>query len=89
MADERESYIVAIRPEFIDELKLLSLFNLDSIQEGIKIHSDASIEKIQAAERLFEKGIITQVDGGYLTNLGIEAAEHAHALINILMLVEH
>ena len=80
---------MAVRPEFIDELNLLSLFNLDSIQEGIKIHSDAGAEKIQAAERLFEKGIITQVDGGYLTNLGIEAAEHAHALLNILMLVEH
>jgi len=80
---------VVIRPEFIEELKLLSLFNLDSIQEGIKIHHEAGTEKIQAAERLFEKGIITQVDGGYLTNLGVEAAEHAHALINILMLIEH
>ncbi len=80
---------MAIRPEFIEELKLLYLFNMDSIQEGIKIHHEAGAEKITAAERLFEKGIITQVDGGYLTNLGIEAAEHAHALINILMLVEH
>ena len=62
---------------------------MDSIQEGIKIHHEAGAEKIAAAERLFEKGIITQIDGGYLTNLGIEAAEHAHALINILMLVEH
>lgn len=80
---------MAIRPEFIEELNLLSLFNLDSIQEGLKVHHEAGAEKIAAAERLFEKGIITQVDGGYLTNLGIEAAEHAHALINILMLVEH
>ena len=80
---------MVIRPEFIEELKLLSLFNMDSIQEGIKIHHEAGAEKIAAAERLFEKGIITQIDGGYLTNLGIEAAEHAHALINILMLVEH
>ena len=80
---------MAIRPEFIEELNLLSLFNLDSIQEGIKVHHEAGADKIAAAERLFEKGIITQIDGGYLTNLGIEAAEHAHALINILMLVEH
>jgi len=80
---------VAIRPEFIEELNLLSLINLDSIQEGLKVHHEAGAKKIAAAERLFEKGIITQVDGGYLTNLGIEAAEHAHALINILMLVEH
>jgi uncharacterized protein (TIGR02647 family) len=80
---------VAIRPEFIEELNLLSLINLDSIQEWLKVHHEAGAEKIAAAERLFEKGIITQVDGGYLTNLGIEAAEHAHALINILMLVEH
>lgn len=80
---------MAIRSEFIEELNLLSLFNLDSIQEGIKIHHEAGADKIAAAERLFQKGIITQIDGGYLTNLGIEAAEHAHALINILMLVEH
>lgn len=80
---------MAIRPEFIEELNLLSLFNLDSIQEGIKIHHEAGADKVEAAQRLFEKGIITQVDGGYLTNLGIEAAEHAHALINLLMLVEH
>ena len=80
---------MAIRSEFIEELHLLSLFNLDSIKEGIKIHHEAGADKIAAAERLFQKGIITQIDGGYLTNLGIEAAEHAHALINILMLVEH
>ncbi len=80
---------MAIQPELFEELNLLALFNLDSMQEGIKVHSDAGKEKIQAAERLYEKGIITQVDGGYLTTLGIEAAQHAHALINILKLVTH
>ena len=80
---------MAIRPELIEEMKVLSMFNLDSVQEGIKIHRNAGDEKVQAAARLFEKGITTQVDGGYLTNQGIEAAEHAHALINLLKFVEH
>jgi uncharacterized protein (TIGR02647 family) len=39
---------------------------------------------IAAAERLFEGGFITQVDGGYLTPLGSTAAEHAHLLFDML-----
>ena len=73
-----------ISSDFIEEVHLLKLFNLDSMQEGIKIHHEAGSEKIHAAERLFTKGIITQIDGGYLTSLGVEAAEHAHALVDIL-----
>ena len=42
---------MAIRPEFVEELKLLSLFNLDSIQEGIKIHHEAGADKVEAAQR--------------------------------------
>jgi uncharacterized protein (TIGR02647 family) len=33
---------------------------------------------------LHKKGLITQSDGGYLTNLGLEAAEHAESLCRIL-----
>jgi len=33
---------------------------------------------------LHEKGLITQVDGGYLTDLGRKAAEHSQALTTIL-----
>ncbi|OZG72298.1 TIGR02647 family protein [Hahella sp. CCB-MM4] len=71
-------------PEMIEELELLSLFNLASTQEGIKVHKTASSSAVSAAQRLFDKGLITQVDGGYLTSLGHDAAEHAQALLQIL-----
>jgi uncharacterized protein (TIGR02647 family) len=70
--------------DLIDELHILKLYNLESMQEGIKIHSTASCEMVAAAARLFNKGIISQKDGGYLTPRGLEAAKHAHALIGLL-----
>jgi uncharacterized protein (TIGR02647 family) len=39
---------------------------------------------IEAAKRLCAKGLTTQNDGGYLTDLGIEAAEHAQRMLTIL-----
>jgi uncharacterized protein (TIGR02647 family) len=33
---------------------------------------------------LFAKGLITQQDGGYLTPLGQQAAEHVQALVRLL-----
>lgn len=72
-------------PDIVEELKLLTLFNLHSTQEGIKVHRhEASIDAVAAAERLHDKGLTTQKDGGYLTQLGIEAAEHAQSVLNIL-----
>ncbi len=70
--------------EIIDELKILARFNLDTSQEGIKVHSSANLEVIAAAQRLFSKGLITQEDGGYLTSLGRTASEHAQDLLRIL-----
>ncbi|MBS3805087.1 MAG: TIGR02647 family protein [Oleiphilaceae bacterium] len=71
--------------EHLDELNLLALFNLSSTQEGIKVHQQsATPEAVAAAERLFHKGLVTQKDGGYLTSLGIESAEHAQRLEAIL-----
>ena len=66
------------------ELNLLTQFNLKNEQDGIKVHHDAASELIAAAERLHTKGLITQVDGGYLTDLGRKAAEHSQALTTIL-----
>lgn len=66
------------------EMNVLIQFNLSSMQEGIKVHSSADTELIAATCRLFEKGLITQEDGGYLTSLGHTAAEHAKALFTIL-----
>jgi len=71
-------------PELVEEIKLLTLYNISSTQEGIKVHNAAGAAAIAAAQRLHAKGLITQADGGYLTNLGIEAAAHARALMAIL-----
>lgn len=71
-------------PDLVEEIKLLALYNISSTQEGIKVHKTAESAAIAAAERLHAKGLITQADGGYLTNLGIEAAGHAQALLTIL-----
>jgi uncharacterized protein (TIGR02647 family) len=71
-------------PELIEEINLLALYNISSIQEGIKVHKAAGAAAVAAAQRLYDKGLTTQADGGYLTNLGIEAAEHAQSLLTIL-----
>ena len=73
--------------EQIAEIDILIRYNLQTMQQGIKVHSTASKEQIEAVRRLFEKGLVTQADGGYLTTLGLRAAEHAQALL--LMLSSH
>lgn len=75
---------MALTVELIEEIKVLTYFNLASIQEGIKVHGSANPEAVLAAKRLFDKGLISQDDGGYLTDLGIEAAEHAQSVLRIL-----
>jgi uncharacterized protein (TIGR02647 family) len=71
--------------DHIAELSLLSQFESSSGQAGIKVHrNDATSETVQAAERLFAKGLITQDDGGYLTPLGSEAVELTQQLQSIL-----
>jgi len=71
--------------ELVAEIKFLSLFNLASHQEGVKVHGNADPLLIAAAERLFNKGLVSQHDGGYLTDLGVEAAEHAQKLLTVLL----
>jgi uncharacterized protein (TIGR02647 family) len=68
----------------LSELELLSHFNLESMQEGLKVHSSADPALVDAAKRLFDKGVITQADGGYLTDRGIEAARHVTCLLSLL-----
>ncbi len=70
--------------ELTAELNLLMQFNLKNEQDGIKIHHQATIDTIAAAGRLHNKGLITQNDGGYLTDLGRKAAEHTQDLSTIL-----
>ncbi len=71
-------------PENHAELHVLMIYKSASNLDGIKIHKDADPAVIAAAQRLFDGGFITQNDGGYLTALGSEAAEHAHALYDML-----
>jgi len=82
--EDNEGVLMAYTQNNLFELDLLLLFDLSSNQKGIKIHKTADAEKIAAAERLFNKGFITQVDGGYLTTLGNEAAEQAQSLFTML-----
>lgn len=79
--------IMRYTEEQMAEMDILIRYNLQSTQQGIKVHSRANKEQIAAVQRLFDKGLVTAVDGGYLTDLGRKAAEHAQALL--LMLAPH
>ena len=75
---------MSFTPDLIDELNTLIHFDLGSTQQGIKIHKTAAPAIIAATRRLHAKGLLTQVDGGYLTSLGRDAAEGAQAVLTIL-----
>lgn len=75
---------MALTPELINEIELLLKFDLSSAQVGLKIHSNAAAEMIAAARRLHAKGLVDHEDGGFLTPLGHEAAEHLQFLQQIL-----
>lgn len=75
---------MAFTKELVEELDLLALYDLENSQAGLKVHHDASAEAVAAAGRLHAKGLIDQQDGGYLTSLGLDAAEHAQVLLGIL-----
>ncbi len=68
----------------LDELNVLARYNLESLQEGIKVHKDADPSVISATARLFHKGLLDQEDGGYLTHLGLEVAEKVQSVLTIL-----
>lgn len=79
-----ERHTMHYSKEQLAEIDILINFRLDTSTTGIKVHSTAPEEKIEAVERLFDKGLVTQIDGGYLTDLGRMAAEHAQSLLLIL-----
>ncbi|MDN4504433.1 TIGR02647 family protein [Alteromonadaceae bacterium BrNp21-10] len=66
--------------EMLDEVNLLLKFPFDSMLQGIKVHHDADPKVVAACQRLFDKGVIDQNDGGYLTDLGRDLFEHAQTL---------
>ena len=71
-------------PDLVHELNTLIRFDLETSRQGIKVHKTADPEVIAATARLHAKGLLTQIDGGYLTGLGRDAAEHAQAALTIL-----
>jgi len=75
---------MTIKQELIDEIEVLLHYNLNTTQEGIKVHHTARPELLNAAERLHNKGLTDQDDGGYLTDLGHEAAEHIQNALTLL-----
>ncbi|MES2819109.1 MAG: TIGR02647 family protein [Pseudomonadota bacterium] len=79
---------MSFTPELVAELEILALFNLANTQEGLKVHHVAAPKAIDATQRLHDKGLITQADGGYLTSLGLEAAKHAQSLLTVLAVQE-
>ncbi|WP_413477711.1 TIGR02647 family protein [Vibrio hibernica] len=70
--------------ENVTELNLLLQFDPKSLQTGIKVRGDAVPELQAAVKSLFEKNLCTLSDGGYLTDEGIEASEHALKLLHML-----
>ena len=45
--------------EQIGEIDILVHYNLETTQQGIKVHSSAGEEHVEAVRRLFEKGLVT------------------------------
>ncbi|NOU50124.1 TIGR02647 family protein [Pseudoalteromonas sp. JBTF-M23] len=67
---------MAFDQNMMAELTLLAKFPRSSMHQGIKLHRDAEQSLIDAAQRLFDKGIIDSPDGGYLTDLGLDLISH-------------
>ena len=76
--------IPKLTPELVAELNFLAHYDLGTMQEGIKVHKDAAPEVISSAQRLHDKKLVTQADGGYLTALGREVAEQLQSMLTIL-----
>jgi uncharacterized protein (TIGR02647 family) len=69
--------------ELIAELSLLRRFSRGGpIAMNLKDNPDPAVAA--AAERMFAKGLITEVGGGQLTDAGRQAIEHMERLLNLL-----
>ena len=69
--------------DLMHEVNLLMKFP-DTSMEGLKVHHTADPLMVAAANRLYDKGLTDQHDGGYLTDMGREAAESASLLISLI-----
>jgi uncharacterized protein (TIGR02647 family) len=82
--DHYEDVPLSFTPSTIEELNLLLQFDSSTLDRGIKVHSNARQEVIAACQTLFDRGLVSQPDGGYLTDAGIEALAHAQTLAGLL-----
>ena len=74
-----------LNKDLLEELTILALFNEHTFQEGIKVHGHkASEQDVSATKRLYEKGLVTKVDGGYPTSLGKDAVDHLYDLVKMI-----
>ncbi len=71
-------------PDLVAELEILARYDLSTLGEGIKVHKTADPSVIAATQRLFDKGLISLSDGGYLTSLGLSVAEHLQTMLTIM-----
>jgi len=84
ITSHKQETMMTIKQELVDEIELLLRYNLDSTQEGIKVHDSAREGLVNAIKRLYGKGLVDSEDGGYLTDLGHEAAEHTQSALRLL-----
>lgn len=75
------SGIDQVSDDFVNELKILACFDPANMSLGIKLRSDMSEELCLAAQRLHQQGMISAVDGGYLTPFGMTMLEHLQHLL--------
>ena len=72
-----------INHELVEELNLLRRFSKGGpVAMDVQANPDPAVTA--AAARMFEKGLITAVDGGKLTDNGQTAVEHMERLFNLL-----
>jgi len=79
-----KDYKMKFTQENIAEINLLLQFDINSTATGIKVHNDASEELQATVKRLYTKNLCTLPDGGYLTEGGIQVAEHADKVLRVL-----
>ena len=70
-----------ISDDVINQLKILACFDPANMNLGIKLRSDMSPALCQAAAHLHSQGLISSVDGGYLTPFGMTMVEHLQHLL--------
>jgi len=70
--------------ELIEELGLLRRLSQDLSLDVSSLQSSVDPAVSAAAGRLLQKGILSDANGGGLTESGMEAADHMNRLFNLL-----